>query len=337
MIQAIKKGKGSISRVSFEGEELKYLEDFELEMNKNEDKDNIQLMPKNNLQPFQIFVPSNIDKQNKNEKVEITSDMDKIVKNITQIDYKGLARALKNFIKNKKKLNLFTEQSKNSLDNLNISTLLNPKNVKSNILIEEMPLSEIIEEKQLVEGRKERLENKTNRNLLNYENNSKAFVNIIREGLARQSDSGYTFVASITLIKDEGKIILIDIVVTTHGHDAIHYQNRTFSLTKNINLIKTPGHTQEDISVVVKNTERYGTVIVSGDVFMTAEDIDLPIMWRPLSLNELEQENSRKLIICCADYIVPGHGKIFKINKIMKERFNCNENERKKRKKLENC
>ncbi|CAK5033952.1 unnamed protein product [Meloidogyne enterolobii] len=69
---------------------------------------------------------------------------------------------------------------------------------------------------------------------------------------------------------------------------------------------------------------------------MTAEDIDLPIMWRPISLNGLEQENSRKLIICCADYIVPGHGKIFKINKIMKERFNCIENEKKKRKKGKN-
>nr|CAD2163674.1 unnamed protein product [Meloidogyne enterolobii] len=44
---------------------------------------------------FQIFVPSNIDKQNKNEKVKITSDMDKINKNITQIDYNILARALK--------------------------------------------------------------------------------------------------------------------------------------------------------------------------------------------------------------------------------------------------
>jgi len=54
MIQAIKKGKGSISRVSFEGEELKYLEDFKLEMNKNEDKENIQLMPKNNLQPVSL-------------------------------------------------------------------------------------------------------------------------------------------------------------------------------------------------------------------------------------------------------------------------------------------
>ena len=41
-------------------------------------------------------MPSNIDKQNKNGKVKITSDMVKINKNnITQIDYKSLARALK--------------------------------------------------------------------------------------------------------------------------------------------------------------------------------------------------------------------------------------------------
>ena len=87
----------------------------------------------------------------------------------------------KNFIKNKKELNLFNEQNKNNYDNLNISNLLNPKNVKSNILIEEMPFSEIIEEKQM-ERKTEKLENKPNQNLINNDqNNSKAFIYIIRE------------------------------------------------------------------------------------------------------------------------------------------------------------
>jgi len=42
-----------------------------------------------------------------------------------------------------------------------------------------MPFSEMIEEKQL--ERTEKLENKTKQNLINNQNNSKAFINIVRE------------------------------------------------------------------------------------------------------------------------------------------------------------
>lgn len=35
-------------------------------------------------------------------------------------------------------------------------------------------------------------------------------------------------------------------------------------LTTNVYLQKTPGHTPEDISVIVKNTKDYNTVAISG-------------------------------------------------------------------------
>uniref|UniRef100_A0A914GVQ2 Metallo-beta-lactamase domain-containing protein 1 n=1 Tax=Globodera rostochiensis TaxID=31243 RepID=A0A914GVQ2_GLORO len=187
-----------------------------------------------------------------------------------------------------------------------------------------------------------------------------AIVEILREGFARQlDDTEYVFVASITLISDGGKTILVDTgmgtdingrtdlikklsqrniappavnyVVITHGHpdhsgntndfpDAIHFQgvmshyrtkfnftdlfeNAKHQLTKNVALFSTPGHTSEDISVVVKNAHGYGTVVVSGDVFIT--------------------EQNRRIILCMADFVVPGHGQMFRVSAKVKRRANC--------------
>jgi len=140
----------------------------------------------------------------------------------------------------------------------------------------------------------------------------------------------------------------VDYVVTTHGHpdhagnvglfpDAIHLQGSTahsrmrfnftqlfeepeMQLTNNVWLWLTPGHTADDISVLVRNTDKYGTMVVSGDVFVAAEDVDYPMMWRPLAWDERVQTDSRRKLLCAADYIVPGHGKAFKVTREMRER-----------------
>lgn len=79
-------------------------------------------------------------------------------------------------------------------------------------------------------------------------------------------------------------------------------------------MIKTPGHTPDDITVMVRNTDKYGSIAVSGDVFVAEEDMRFPLMWKPMAWSERTQETSRKRLICDADYIVPGHGKvIFKL------------------------
>uniref|UniRef100_A0A915PWA4 Metallo-beta-lactamase domain-containing protein 1 n=1 Tax=Setaria digitata TaxID=48799 RepID=A0A915PWA4_9BILA len=143
----------------------------------------------------------------------------------------------------------------------------------------------------------------------------------------------------------------ISYVITTHGHpdhsgntndfpDALHYAGRfmhagshsNFSrilknvverLTENVYLLKTPGHASDDISVLIKNTSFFGTVIVSGDVFLRKEDMKYPTMWRPLATNEAEQEESRKRLLCLGDYIIPGHGPLFRVTSNMKQKLNC--------------
>jgi glyoxylase-like metal-dependent hydrolase (beta-lactamase superfamily II) len=61
---------------------------------------------------------------------------------------------------------------------------------------------------------------------------------------------------------------------------------------------------------MVRNTDRYGSVAVCGDVFVAEEDQQFPLMWKPMAWSERTQETSRKRLICDSDFIVPGHGKV---------------------------
>jgi len=82
--------------------------------------------------------------------------------------------------------------------------------------------------------------------------------------------------------------------------------------SKNIKIIKTPGHSREGISFVV-NTLR-GAVAVVGDVFWKenspAED--------PYSEDMRQLGESRNKILKIADWIVPGHADMYKVKKWQK-------------------
>lgn len=79
--------------------------------------------------------------------------------------------------------------------------------------------------------------------------------------------------------------------------------------TKDIKIIKTPGHNYDCISLLVKT--RKGIVAIVGDLF-----------WKenfpkddPYASDEKELKESRKKILKIANYIIPGHGKMFKVEK----------------------
>lgn len=79
-----------------------------------------------------------------------------------------------------------------------------------------------------------------------------------------------------------------------------------FSLTSNIKVVQTPGHTLSDCSVVVNTTK--GKVAIVGD-----------LIWKKGGFKSAFVENkkmylaSQKKILKMADWIVPGHGNIFKV------------------------
>lgn len=79
--------------------------------------------------------------------------------------------------------------------------------------------------------------------------------------------------------------------------------------------------------MVVQNVDKLGTVVVSGDTFIAEEDLQSPMMWRPLAWQESIQEESRRRLLCFADYMVPGHGRLFKVTPAMRSRVACTEND----------
>lgn len=77
--------------------------------------------------------------------------------------------------------------------------------------------------------------------------------------------------------------------------------------TDNIKIIKTPGHDRTCITLLVK-TEK-GEIAICGDVFwkenFPEED--------PYASDEEKLKESRKNVLEIADYIIPGHGDMFKV------------------------
>ncbi|EDO49728.1 predicted protein [Nematostella vectensis] len=134
----------------------------------------------------------------------------------------------------------------------------------------------------------------------------------------------------------------IDHVVSTHGHvdhagnlnlfpNAVHIMCRDicenddiykddpfkeghkYSIeTGQVEVFPTPGHTLGDVSVIVYNT-KYGAVVISGDLFECRDDCGV---WQGNSECVEKQIVSRDRVLKMADWIVPGHGPIFQVEKV---------------------
>lgn len=76
-----------------------------------------------------------------------------------------------------------------------------------------------------------------------------------------------------------------------------------------IKIIKTPGHSYTGISLIVK-TEK-GIVAIVGDVFWKKDEPKDDIY----ADDKEKLEESRKKVLEIADWIVPGHADIFKVEK----------------------
>ncbi|XP_053644711.1 metallo-beta-lactamase domain-containing protein 1 isoform X1 [Cherax quadricarinatus] len=92
-----------------------------------------------------------------------------------------------------------------------------------------------------------------------------------------------------------------------------------FKIDESVEVIPTPGHTSNDVSVVVKT--QHLTTVIAGDLFEREEDITDPSLWKYVagSENAELQEKHRNKVLLLADYIIPGHGPMFKVTKGMKE------------------
>jgi glyoxylase-like metal-dependent hydrolase (beta-lactamase superfamily II) len=87
-----------------------------------------------------------------------------------------------------------------------------------------------------------------------------------------------------------------------------------------IEIIKTPGHDQFHCSVLVK-TEDLGKVVIAGDVFwwldkeeQKTDKQSLLEHEDPYVKDEKALKESRERILNLADYIIPGHGEMFRVS-----------------------
>jgi glyoxylase-like metal-dependent hydrolase (beta-lactamase superfamily II) len=88
-----------------------------------------------------------------------------------------------------------------------------------------------------------------------------------------------------------------------------------------IEIIATPGHDQFHCSVLAK-TEDLGKVIIAGDVFWWMDEEkqetgrnDLIKREDPYVKDKEALKQSRENILALADYIIPGHGPMYKVEK----------------------
>lgn len=103
-----------------------------------------------------------------------------------------------------------------------------------------------------------------------------------------------------------------------HMHD--FKQGIPYEIDEEVEIWPTPGHTSEDVSVVVKSTN-LGTVVVAGDLFECEADLDCPSLWQEASHSPRQQQQSRIEVLKVADFIIPGHGAMFQVPSHLKSQM----------------
>lgn len=84
-------------------------------------------------------------------------------------------------------------------------------------------------------------------------------------------------------------------------------------LTKHVELWNTPGHTNQDVSVIVKRVPGIGTIGVVGDLFYSELDaLSGGEEWGRDAWNSKLGLENRRRVLCACDAIVPGHSRIFR-------------------------
>lgn len=90
-------------------------------------------------------------------------------------------------------------------------------------------------------------------------------------------------------------------------------------LGSDIEILETPGHVLEHLSLLV-NTSK-GKVALAGDCLWWVKgekqivDVNKKDNSHPKDLNMKKLIASRKKLLKIADYVIPGHGKMFKVEK----------------------
>ncbi|XP_076639785.1 metallo-beta-lactamase domain-containing protein 1 [Colletes latitarsis] len=96
-----------------------------------------------------------------------------------------------------------------------------------------------------------------------------------------------------------------------------------YKLCPEVKVVTTPGHTSDDVTVWVESivSGKSTHFAITGDLFEKEEDILDPSIWKDLGTEELQktQSNMRASVINLADFIIPGHGPMFRVTDSMRK------------------
>jgi glyoxylase-like metal-dependent hydrolase (beta-lactamase superfamily II) len=154
-------------------------------------------------------------------------------------------------------------------------------------------------------------------------NREKLMDALKRENL-KTSDIDYVFLSHchpdhvlLAGIFEKAKFVTFDTNLMYDKDLLIQFEKNV--LGKDIEIIETPGHVLEHLSLLV-NTSK-GKIAVAGDVIWWVEgekqilDINQKDHSQAKGMDMKKLIESRKKLLNLADYIIPGHGKMFKVEK----------------------
>lgn len=90
------------------------------------------------------------------------------------------------------------------------------------------------------------------------------------------------------------------------------FEESDYRIDDGIYVTMTPGHTLDSVSVLVENSN-FGNVAICGDLFEKFEDINNESIWLDAGSEAPHLQRTHRLrMVDRADFIVPGHGPIFR-------------------------
>ncbi len=154
-------------------------------------------------------------------------------------------------------------------------------------------------------------------------NREKLLEALVREGLTT-ADIDYVFLSHrhpdhvlLAGIFENAKFITFDTNLIYDKDLLLEFDK--YALGKDIEIIDTPGHVEEHISLIV-NTPK-GKIAIAGDVIWWLDgerqvpNINQKDHSQAKGMDMDKLIDSRKRILELADYVIPGHGKMFKVKR----------------------